>query len=310
MAGARVMVEIRPYTSSDLATLVGLANEHLALVPPTEARMSEEALLTVLTCYESLWLHHYPEDAEIAHHCRTLVATEGGRPAGLVMVRSEPEDLSGHLPLFLAAPGHDGIAEALLSAVEDMLRSEGCVTVDTEGRCPIGLGWFGLSTTWQHLISALQRAGYEPYDRWVIMTGRTDAIPIEPPHPKGTLPHIIFTGHPDRREWLLDLYEDEDIVAECHAWGVPPHLDSCPGFGEWITIEWIGVEEPHRRRGLAFWLMMKQMHHHLRAGRTRVMLWTGPDNLPARHLYYRLGFDDGPETQVFRKVLAEDTPGG
>jgi GNAT superfamily N-acetyltransferase len=297
------MVEVRPYTPQDLSVLVEVANDHCALVPPTHARMSREGLETVLTRYEGLWLHHYPEDAEIPQHYHTLVAIEKGRAVGLVMVRWEPEDLTGHIPFFLAAPDVPEVADVLLFAAEQALRGEGSVSIEAGGRCPVGLGWFGLPLTWEYLIAALERAGYEPVDHWIIMVGRTDAIPIEPPRPAGNMPHVLFTGHPDRREWLIDLYEGEEIIGECHAWGIPPHLDSCSGFSDWITIEWIGIEESHRRRGLAFWLMVKQMHYHLRAGRKHVMLWTGPDNVPARGLYYRLGFSDGPETRVFRKGL-------
>jgi ribosomal protein S18 acetylase RimI-like enzyme len=64
-------------------------------------------------------------------------------------------------------------------------------------------------------------------------------------------------------------------------------------------VEWVGVDPAFRQRGLAFWLMVKQFHYHLRAGRKHVMLWTGPGNHAARKLYYRLGFSDGPHTLLY-----------
>ena len=297
------MVEIVPYEPRHLSALVALADAHLALVPPHDARMIAPALEMVVRQYHRLWLHHYPEDADIPTHHRALVALEAGEPVGLAIVRWSSDDESGHVAFLLAEPSMPEAADRLIEEATAMLSAQACATIEAGDRCPIGLGWFGLPTTWTHLIGAYERAGFACVDGWAIMTGRTDAVPIEPPRPAKEMIHVLLTEHPDRREWRIEFFHDEENVGECDAWGVPPHLDSCPGFGDWITIEWIGVAEEFRRRGLAFWLMVKQMHYHLRAGRHYVMLWTGPDNLPARSLYRRLGFDDGPETRVFRKVL-------
>ena len=102
---------------------------------------------------------------------------------------------------------------------------------------------------------------------------------------------------------LREVFRLEELAAECDAWGIPPHLDDCPGFGDVITIEWIGVEEPYARRGLATWLMRKQFAYHRAAGKTRVMLWTGPDNHPAQRLYERLHLSVCAETHVYEKTF-------
>lgn len=300
----RTMIEIAPYEPRHLMGLLDVANLHLALVPPRDARLTAPALETAVTHYERLWLHHYPlEEGETPISHQSLVATSGGEPVGLITAGWTPDDERGNICFFIAHPSVPGAADRLLCEAEALLAAKGCTSIDGSGRSPIGLGWFDLPTTWTHLIEAYERAGFACYAEWIIMAGRTDAIPVGPPQPRLEKPDIRFVEDAEHCEWHLEIRDGEKLVGECDAWGVPPHLDSCPGFGDWITIEWVGVEEEFQRRGFAFWLMAKQMHYHLRAGRSRAMVWTEKGNLPARALNRRLGLGDGPAIRRFGKSL-------
>jgi len=286
-----------------MAALVELANRHVALVPPWGARLTERALSLALTQSGRLWRHHDREEPSAATY-QALVALCDGEPTGAIVAGRRRNDEHGDIPLLIADPRRPDAADRLLDAAAASLRAQGCTSMQVADRCPLGLGWFGVPMTWAHVVAALERAGFIPVDYWIIMAGDASITDVEPataPSPPDW--NVFVIVHDDHREWRLELYHRDELAGECEAWGIPPHLDDCPGFGDWITIEWLGIEEPYRRRGLGRWLMVRQLHYQLGAGRTKAMLWTGPANVPARELYHRLGFTDGPETRIFRRAL-------
>ncbi len=101
----------------------------------------------------------------------------------------------------------------------------------------------------------------------------------------------------------MKLRDGEALVGECQAWGVPPHFAGCPGVAEWMTIEWLGVEEPYRRKGFGRWLLHEQIRRQAQRGIRRCICWTGVDNWAARNLTESLGFRVGPECWEFGKKI-------
>ena len=305
------MLSVEPFRESHLAKLVLLANQHLELVPPGCACVSEEALHTITSFYEVLWAHHYPDLAATARIASSLVAVEDGVPIGMVITRPDileleeagiEDDLSGEIALLVFDPERPEAGDALLKAAERFLVAEGCSHVEVSGRCPIGIGWSGIPETWRHVTSAYENAGYEWVDGWIVLTCDTAEMSVDP-SPLPPSMHVLFTDLPEKREWRLEVYNHEQFAAECEARGVPPHLEGCAGFDDWMVIEWISVNEEFQGKGLGYWLMMKQFLYHLRSGRKNALLWTGPDNTLARSFYNRLGFTDGPQTRVYQKNL-------
>ncbi len=305
------MVRIAAFEEAHLPQLVELVNMHLRSVPPYGARVDARAVETALRFYEALWAHHYPALAREPNSCTSFVALEGADVLGLVVARPEVlhleedelgEENSAELSLFLFHPARPDAGERLIAAAMELLSARGAKSVDTPGRCPVGLGWSGIPEGWLHVTTALSAAGFEHVDGWALLFGDTREMETEPP-PLPPSMHVLFTPYPERREWRLEVYHHDRYAAECEARCVPPHLEHCEGFDEWVVIEWIGVDEEFRGRGLGFWLMMKQLLYHLRGGRHRVLLWTGPENDIALRFYRRLGFEDGPRTRVYRRSL-------
>ncbi len=292
-----------PYAPGHLEALLKVVNAHVAALPPQEGVIDRTALETIVNRPEALWAHHTREHSIDAALVR-MVAISDDEVVGLAVAWHEIGGEHAHLPLLVFEPSAPGAAKALLGRIFDELRDRGCTSVATDERNPLGIGWFGVPDSWPHVLETMHQEGFSVADGWVILTGRTDSIPVEPPRPANEMITCVFVNNENMGEWRLEFFHDDKLVGECETWAVPPHLASCPGFHDWITVEWVGVEEAFRRRGLAFWLLVKQMHYHLRAGRTRVALWTGPGNRPARALYYRLGFSDGPETFVLARSLA------
>jgi GNAT superfamily N-acetyltransferase len=160
---------------------------------------------------------------------------------------------------------------------------------------------------WPHLRVALERLGCVPKDTWVMMHIPIELITQSVPD----LPGFSFNWNikEPQLEWELTAQTQETLAGECFAWGIPTHFRENANFDEWITFEWVGVEEPYRRRGLARRLMLEQMLFHYQRGVRNVMLWVEVDNLPARSLYESLGFLYGPECATFELHLFEDHDG-
>ncbi len=290
----------RPEHLSELALIAG---RHADLVPPAGACVTVGAVQSIIDRYDSLWVHHYPDEFESGQRCRTYVALRGGVAVGCVVVVWREYDPDGHIGFLVADPDAPGVAHQLLVSAVAWLRSQGCANISADSRCPIGAGWIGTPTTWTHVVDAYEQEGFVCVDDWIIMAGPLDVHPetdARDPYAPGW--HVLFASDAEKREWRLEVYDGETLAAECDAWGAPPHLDDCGAFGQLVTIEWIGVEEPYLRRGIGAWLLQRQLAYQHDEGKRHVMLWTGPGNVAARRLYEQFGLSAGPETRVYGRT--------
>ena len=253
------MSAVVPLEECHLPALVELVNAHLALVPPVAGRVTSEALHTIIAFYELLWAHHYPDARLASSSTSALTFVEDEKPLGLLLLRPdvlelEEEDFAeegcGEVALLLFAPDRLDVGAQLLEEAESILGAAGCTCIELSGRCPIGIGWSGFPETWHHVVAALESAGYECFDGWIILTGRTDRMSH---FHRLFLPPCTCCSPitPTGREWRLEVYNSEQFAAECEARGVPPHLEGCPGFEDWIVVEWIGVDEEFRGKASA-----------------------------------------------------------
>lgn len=78
-------------------------------------------------------------------------------------------------------------------------------------------------------------------------------------------------------------HQNQRIVGGCICWY--DDIDNCGEF------EPVGINEEHRRKGLAFAVMAKTMENLKKYGADMVYVRTGKDNAPAIRLYQKLGFD-------------------
>ena len=148
---------------------------------------------------------------------------------------------------------------------------------------------------WTHVLDALRRAEapgvrLAPPDRWQLATRDLADLPAAGPLPEGVELHWRpANGAP---ETTLLASEAGRAVAECQVWEVPPHLADA---ADWCCVEWLGVDETQRRRGLGAHLVRAQLARQAQQGKRHAALWTQVDNAPVRRLNERLGFRLGPE---------------
>ena len=295
-----------PFSPRWLPDLTALINGHIVQVPPGWALMEHQvaAALTI----PSLWAVHYPETDELRTETLCVVDQEclvaaaqwcypvARKPTGLAGL-----PVTGLVSCIVGEPGHVTALLFLLEILTERCSARGCRELSI-GRCAFGVGWLGIPRTWTHLILGLQRSGFSQSSRWGIMTGATDILPVSVPECVASM-RSAWRVNEDALEWSLRLYADDRLVGECSAWGIPRHFAACDGYADWITIEWLGVEPPYRRRGIGRWLLSEQLQRQARRGVTRVILWTEPDNRAARQIGESLGFHYGPECWDFVKAL-------
>jgi GNAT superfamily N-acetyltransferase len=162
----------------------------------------------------------------------------------------------------------------------------------------LGVGWFGIPDTWPRVLEAFAAQGYEREGPWRILTGPVSPPIFEPPA------GYSFRWSVDERtrEWDLEAYAGEERAGDCSAWGMPPQFDSLEEARRWISIEWIGVEKEHRRRGLGRALLSEQMKFHKARGE-QLILWTEAKNEAALRMFTGLGLVLGPTLWPMKKLL-------
>ncbi len=296
-------MEVVPYHDGLLPQLTQLVNDHMRLVPPGWT-LTQEQVAYVVSKPNAAWTVHYPEDGDVfSSHTRCMI-DDGRIVAAANWFFPQPVEnqaLSGVLSWLFSAPDQPGVLDALLGAFIGQSIARGCSSVYFCPRFGFGVGWFGIPDVWPHIIRDVQKFGFEVDGKWVIMTGQVNLENDDLP-----LSDFSFVWQIDeaRLQWELEARSGEAVAGECQAWGVPAHFRGCSGFDEWITVEWLSVEEPYRRKHLGSRLMQEQMRFQARRGIKNMIVWTETSNIAARKLNESLGFTYGPECWIFEKSIS------
>lgn len=297
-------MEVINYHENLLPHLMRLVNDHIRLVPPGWV-LTPQQVAYVVSQPNAAWTAHFPEDKEIfASHTVCMLKNQQMVAAANWFFPKplENQAASGVLSWLFSRPGHSDSLEALIGAFMGQSVARGCASAYFCPRFGFGVGWFGIPDVWPHMIEAIQKFGFRVDSRWVIMTGSVSSA-TEDDRP---LSDFDFAWRIDeaRLEWELEAKAGDALVGECQAWGIPAHFRGCPGFDEWITFEWLGVEELYQRKRLGSRLMQEQMRFQVRRGVKNVIVWTETNNTAARKLNESFGFTDGPECWVFEKSIS------
>ncbi|MDA1191684.1 MAG: GNAT family N-acetyltransferase [Candidatus Poribacteria bacterium] len=213
--------------------------------------------------------------------------------------RNDDAKRSCDIQWIVAAPHAEHAVSRLLNEIETKAARAMCRTLSASGRNPLGVGWFGTPTTWRSVSEGLRRARFQPTGKWLLMFGDTYA-------PQTTsIPGATFRWNADERagEWTVEAVLDGDAVGECSVWAIPRPFDGCGEAGEWMTLEWLGVEEAWQRRGIGRALLAEQRRFWRERGARHLLLWTETDNLPLQALASYTGFRFAPECWQWEKSV-------
>jgi GNAT superfamily N-acetyltransferase len=293
-----------PYHPGLLPDLTHLVNGHIRLVPPGW-EVTEAQVTYVLSKSASLWHLHFRDDPIALETQETICVLEGDTlraAAGWFHYNAGLDERRTSIAWMVSQPEYPRAQSLLLDSVIEHSRQAKSSHIETS-RFAFGVGWMGIPLVWPHLIEGFNAAGFEITQKWVMMIGDTH-ISGNRPLPNITPFSTVWQINEHVLEWVLEAYSGQDQIADCESWGIPPHFQDCPGYDEWTTIEWLGVEGDYQRRGVGAYLMQEQLR--FQAGRRvqHVIVWTNTDNFRIQNLNKAFGFTYGPECHVFEKSLA------
>jgi ribosomal protein S18 acetylase RimI-like enzyme len=221
-----------------------------------------------------------------------LVAEEGGAACGFASFARYKEWEGGERQAITALFFEDeAAAAALLRSCEALAAGDAELLAfpDTHGKGPVAgynCGWNGLSDRIPHLARVLARAGYRPYQRELHLSCDLGRLPPgQPSAPAGVELH----EEPDERGRLwLRAFAGGRKVGDC-VFSTLAQL--APAAGRTGYVWGLGVDEGHRRQGLARCLMGRALTRLAELGCEACWLTTTADNWPAQPLYLSLGFE-------------------
>lgn len=290
------------YQASLLPALTDLLNDHLRRVPPGWT-LSEAQVAQVMANGPRLWDLHYPDEPSQPDHQEILCVVENDSLMAAVGWHVyQAEERAALLNWIAADPDQPEALTLLLDTLIEHSQAAGAQVLDTS-RYAFGIGWMGIPLVWPHLIDGFGAAGFTVTQQWRIMTGSADGLSQRPP-PAIDAFSLAWRSDEAALEWVVEAFAGDAQIGECQASGVPPHLRDCPGYGQWTTVEWLGVEPAYQRRGIGAYLLGEQLRFQAARGVRQVMVWTETDNHAIQRLNAASGFSNGPECHVFSKSLA------
>jgi GNAT superfamily N-acetyltransferase len=303
-----MVMDCVPFAPELLPDLTALINSRIAQIPPGWT-LSQAQVAATLASVSELWHVHYPEEntwSESETVCvfdqeHLAAAAQWGCPIEGGRLGPVDQSTTGVLFWIIAEPDADTALRSLLEALAVRYLNAGCDRIATT-RFAFGVGWLGIAVTWSRLIQGLQMAGFTVDKRWMVLTGAVDT-PGVAPLSCPSLTHVEWQIDTTALEWELKLRAGSELIGECYAWSIPRHLAECAGSANWVTIEWLGVEPLHRRRGIGRWLLSEQLRRQAERGVTHAILWTELENRAARRLSESLGFQSSFECWEFVKTI-------
>jgi GNAT superfamily N-acetyltransferase len=303
-----MVMDCVPFAPELLPDLTMLINSHIAQIPPGWT-LSQAQIAATLTSVSELWHIHYPEENAMFESETVCVLDQGHLTAAAQWGYPVQERTPGYVNqpttsvLFwiVAEPDNSVARQSLLKALATRSLTAACHRTTTT-RFTFGVGWLGIAVTWSHLIDGLQLAGFTVEKRWMVLTGPANKPGLVPPIYLRSM-NVAWQVDAAALEWELQLYAGGDLIGECHAWGIPPHLTERDENADWITIEWLGVEPPQRRQGIGRWLLSEQLRRQAERGVTQAILWTKLENRAARRLSESSGFQNCFECWEFEKTV-------
>ena len=287
------------YQATHLAVLTQLINTHIIQVPPAW-KLTETQVEKILDNAGALWRAHYPDSQateSLVHHIVCAFVDDELRAAAQWF--SYDNDEQAHLA-WLVGQDTDS-TKAVLDKILDDARQTGCRNIQSS-RFAFGVGWFSFPVVWKPVIAALEAADFTNDQQWVIMVRHANRLP-NANRPDIPDLHLSWETNSIAREWNLIAEVDGVKAGECEAWDIPEFINECLDANYWVTIEWLGVEEDFRRKGLGRFLLNKQLQYQARRGIEQVIVWTETENKAAQKLNESLGFVYSHECHTYRRDL-------
>lgn len=269
-------IQIRPFQRADREQLTKLVNAHIAAVLPGVS----VSVNTVMS-----QLEREPAEPIVdpwVSERRTLVASEKDAiVAGAHLLRYAPDERvsdsyrdAGEIRWLVARPAATGASDALLGACVEVMDGWRVARQYADGSLP-SLATYGVPACWPHIRDLYTRAGFVCDGRVeIILVAFVDQLPRPSAPPVAGLELHRSVGDCGTRfsavlaETVVGMIEVESDVTDG---GTRSRLRG------WSDIGNLHVIAPHRRNGVATWLLAHAADW-LRLGRVeRLIAYAGPE---------------------------------
>jgi GNAT superfamily N-acetyltransferase len=286
-------IEVRPFQREDREQVTALVNAHIQAVVPGMS-VSVNAVMSQLEREPGEFI----VDPWVAERA-TLVAVERDRVvAAALLHRYGTDDRvgesyrgSGEIRWLLSwrhAPfwPDTGAGEALTAACVAHLERWGVNRLYAEGSLP-AIGVYGVPDAWPHIRAIYERAGFEHSRIEVVLVAAVDDLP-RPERPP-------LAGLALRRELGINGTRFSAVLGEEVIGFVEVESDHTSGgtlsrLAGWADVGNLQVDEPHRRKGVATWLVACAGDWLRLGGVARLLSYATPDAEESLAFHRSVGF--------------------
>lgn len=232
----------------------------------------------------------------------TLVATDGaGRVTGFVAYchrrNAASDPWHGLVRLLCCADTDPWLVDELLKATRTALGEDGIgsLRVDgTGGLRPLNGGRVGLPASLSFLVPPLLHGGLTLTGSDLVFSGSIAPRP-EPGRPEPSWPARIVPAGPASFRAVVD----DEPVGECWI-ALHSEWNSHPNAATAAHLQWIGVDDNWRGRGVGGQLLSHAYSRLRELGVRNLALTTAHDNFTAQTCYYRNGLRATDQLLSFR----------
>jgi GNAT superfamily N-acetyltransferase len=294
-------IEVRPFRRADREQVTGLVNAHIAAVVPGVA-VSVNRVMAQLEREPGEFIVD-PWVTErvtlVAEQRQRVVAAAHLLRYGADAPVSESYRDMGEIRWFLFWPGATywpdaaDAGEVLLAACLAQLERWGVSRQSADGALPAP-AVYGIPAQWPHIRSTLERAGFqhEGHLEIIFLADLTTLTRPSPPPIDGLTLERTLGSNGTRLSAHLDNQPIGYIEIETLAAG-----ERLPRGGGWADIGNLDVNDEHRRRGIATWLLTHAGEWLRLAHVDRLLAYASPEQHDCLQFLENVGFGELTRTQ-------------
>jgi GNAT superfamily N-acetyltransferase len=288
-------IEVRPFQRGDREQVTALVNAHIQAVVPGMS-VSVNAVMSQLEREPG----EYIVDPWVSERA-TLVAVDRDRIAAAAHLHryaneervSDSYRGAGEIRWLLCWTETTAAGEALTAAAIAQLERWRVNRLYADGTLP-AIGVYGVPDSWPHIRAIYERAGFVPSRTEIVLVAAVADLP-RPERP-------TLAGLTARRELGFNGTRFSAVLGEDVIGFVEVESDHTSGgtlsrLAGWADVGNLRVDEPHRRKGVATWLVGQAAEWLQLGGVARLISYAEPEDAVSLAFHAHVGFRELARTE-------------
>ena len=288
-------IEVRAFQRGDREQVTALVNAHIQAVVPGMS-VSVNAVMSQLEREPG----EYIVDPWVAERA-TLVVVERDRIVAAAHLHryatddrvSESYRGAGEIRWLLCWITNAGAGDALAAASVAQLERWGVSRLYADPSLP-AVGVYGVPDAWPHLAAVLERAGFAPQRTEVVLVAEVDALLRPGPAP---LAGLVVRRELGINGTRFSAVVDEDVIGFVEVESDHTAGGTLSRLAGWADVGNLQVGEPHRRKGVATWLVASAAEWLRLGGVERLLSYAEPDDAVSLAFHEHAGFRELTRTR-------------